>query len=63
MFVAFVIVFIVVIMTINIVYLTDDIFCLIFHINSLVTEMAYWANNVTDLNTNSDFWYEASTTK
>ena len=41
MFVAFVIVFIVVIMTINIVYLTDDIFCLIFHINSLVTEMAY----------------------
>lgn len=63
MSVAFVIVFIVVIMTINIVYLIDDIFCLIFHINSLVTEMAYWANNVTDLNTNSGLWYEASTAK
>jgi len=45
----------IVIMTTNIVYLTDDIFCLIFHRHSLVTKMVYLANNVSDLNTNSDF--------
>lgn len=42
-------------MTTNIIYLTDGIFCLIFHRYSLVTKMVYLANNVSDLNTNSDF--------
>lgn len=36
-------------MTTNIIYLTDGIFHLIFHIHSLVTKMVYLANNVSAL--------------